>query len=176
MIRRIPRPDPDFPALPSLKSLSILPSEPPSSDDPIYPPFICAAAAKTKPGKLTSLALSQIPDNPTDLTALLQSGWFAGLTALLVEGQLGDQHAPLFVAHCPDLKRVHVRGAAITGVFVADLMRAPASKLRAVKLEDCTKVSKDTVPWAAERGVLVEYVSSVDAKGNGNGRRVRELE
>ncbi|KIW62819.1 hypothetical protein PV04_10949 [Phialophora macrospora] len=175
----VERPHPEFPALDNLKSLSILHIKPPRSAQPTYPPFICDAAAKTKPGKLTSLAVSQVPDKPNDLTALMESGWFAGLTELLIEGPFfGDQQAALIVAQCPQLERVQVHGAAITGVFVAELIKAPNSKMRAMILQDCAKVSKDTVPWAAERGVHVECISSWAARGSGSGsgRKVRELE
>ncbi|KEF56681.1 uncharacterized protein A1O9_06870 [Exophiala aquamarina CBS 119918] len=86
--------------------------------------------------------------------------------------RLTDSHSASFIEHMPQLETLTLRDAAITGVFIMDLLKTPTCRLREVHLQGCLTVSGDIVPWAKARGVNLTIKKNVElAKGQ---RRVRE--
>ncbi|EXJ54320.1 hypothetical protein A1O7_09658 [Cladophialophora yegresii CBS 114405] len=170
-------PQPELPALDNLETLDMLDSAPRTNIEMPFLPLISQASAKTKPGKLTSLGLTYKDDSAHYLEALMLSEWFAGLKALHIDSQnIVDRHSQLFVTACPELERIHIRGAQITGVFIVDLVAVPKSKLRAVTVEDCPKVSRDIIQFGEQRGVHVKFIASAENSSRSSGRRVREVQ
>jgi hypothetical protein len=162
-----------FTTLDNLETLNMLESDTMGANGETYPQFIRHAVSQTRPGTLSSLCLAQTRTWPEGFTTMMASPWFQRLTYLRIEGgsTIKDQHSQMLLEYCPDLENLHISAASITGAFLFDLIKAPTSKLRTIKLEKCEKVSRDVVPWAKEHGVDVLYVSSITSH---TGRRVRE--
>ena len=167
-----------YPPLDNLETLQILASHhtgvlPCGAIPPAWPAFMRLAAWKSKPGKLTSLAVSQNASLPNGLMPTDKIPWSLSVKSLVVNGPITDEDSLAVRTSCPDLETLYISDAAITGVFVSDLIEAQGSKLRTVTAKNCTKMSRDIVPWAKERGVVVNYISPQESVG---ARRVRELD
>ncbi|KAJ9603166.1 hypothetical protein H2200_012461 [Cladophialophora chaetospira] len=162
-----------YPPLDNLETLNILDSRVVAADRAPWPQFIRQASIKTKPRTLTSLSLTQDPPaRPGNRVQMLDIAWFLGVTSLRIEGpDIKDEHSPNVIRSCPRLETLYIKDAAITGVFVSDLIEVLGSQLRSFTLDNCAKVSRDVVTWAKERGVQVEYITVNESLG---GRRIRE--
>ena len=162
-----------FPALPNLKALNMVGSVKTEGEGETYPQFIRQAASKTEPGTLSSLSLGESSSWPSAFISLMAYPWFRGLMSLSVERgvSIKDEHSRVLLDHCPDLEEFMISNARITGVFLADLIKAPNSRIYQIIVENCDKVSRDIVPWAKERGVGIDYIAPALESG---GRRLRE--
>jgi hypothetical protein len=102
----------------------------------------------------------------------LESGCVKRLRHLTLRCQsLNDKHSTTFINHLPRLESLTLSVAAITGVFIMDLLKAPQSRLKEILLQDCLAVSRDIVPWAQARNVNISIKKTVPVGGQ---RRVRE--
>lgn len=102
----------------------------------------------------------------------LESGCVKRLRHLTLRCQsLNDNHSATFIEHLPQLENLTLSVAAITGVFIMDLLKAPQSRLKEILLCDCLAVSRDIVPWAQARNVKITIKKTVQIGGQ---RRVRE--
>jgi hypothetical protein len=164
-----------FAALNQLESLKLTDFS--DYDYLVYPQVIYEAASKSKPGALKNLCLGRLQSWPGEFTKLMQSPWFREVKNLDIYDArlLKDEHSLVLCASCPNIESLYISEAAVTGVFLADLIRAPGCKLRKVTLSECFRVSKDVVSWAKARGVHVDLLPNRSNSGiNGNGLRVRE--
>lgn len=86
---------------------------------------------------------------------------------------LKDVHSTTFIERIPQLETLTLRDAAITGVFIMDLLKAPTCRLREIHLRACPNISRDVVPWAKARGVNITMRKNLESAKNGQ-RRVHE--
>ncbi|KAK5055176.1 hypothetical protein LTR84_012925 [Exophiala bonariae] len=137
-------------------------------------PEYLAASLMPAPGdtKLSELRLSVNPEHADTVLQLLGSGSARKLRLLKLDGcqWLKDNHSGIFTTHLPELEDLTLGAAAITGVFIMDLIKAPRSRLKKVQLTNCNAVSGDIKPWAQGHGVNL----TIKKPGITNGQRVRE--
>lgn len=132
-------------------------------------PNLMPTAADTN---LSEIRLSVDPHHDGPVLQLLGSGSARKVRLLKLEGcqWLKDSHSTILTSHVPRLENLTLRAAAITGVFIMDLIKAPHSRLSKVLLTDCTAVSSDIIPWARARNVNLT-IKRTDVN---NGQRIRD--
>jgi hypothetical protein len=159
-----------FPALNSLESLTFEDCQLFSSSpfDTDIPEFLRQAAAKSRPGILSTLRLHW---SSSPSLGFITSDWFRGLTSLVVKnGRFRNEDGAALIGHCPDLYFLWIHDQYLTGVFLSDMIKA-SSKLRRIMAVDCYKISKDIVPWAKARDVNIKLTTSSEDR---SGQRLRE--
>lgn len=121
---------------------------------------------------LSQLRLSVPRSLEPQALRFLKSGCVQRLSLLELRCQsLNDDHLTMFIDYMPQIETLILRAAAITGVFIMDLILAPQSALKEVVLHDCLSVSRDIIPWALGHHVRISIEKTSDAHP---GRRVRE--
>ena len=86
----------------------------------------------------------------------------------------GDRDFQRLVGRTPKLQTLIVEDAAITGAFLADLVKAD-SCIKTVSLRGCSNVSSDTWDWLRSKSITVEVRNTYDTNASHGGRRIVDM-
>lgn len=108
-----------------------------------------------------------------DIISLIHDGYFQAITDLSLAGcNVSDETAKLLALASPGLTNLDLDGTQLSGVGVKALVLKPGRKLEKLKLNNCTRISKDAIDFARVHDINVEFGLFEELKPKGS-RQIR---
>lgn len=114
---------------------------------------------------------------PEDIHSLIQDGYLKAVNMLSLAGcHFADETAYLLAEASPALEYLDIALTTISGIGVKALVRKPGRKLEKLKLDSCQFVTADTLRFARDSGIDVQFIMGGDPEWTRQrSKRVRPL-